>query len=276
MTVLSNKMENIFNNKIYYRTNAFNKGRLTLVFVHGVCGSSSAWWEFEKKLENKYNILAFDIRGHGKSKRFYKYEDYKIENFSNDLLGLVQYLKIKKFVLISHSFGTFVSLDFIRAHQDYLQGIIFLSPHYNASMMPEAKIVEPFLNFFSKIKFPISKNKKRKHLNYLKDYPNSGDFNIRRTFADVSNTGLRVYLYVTKQAYEYNGENILKDIKVPTLIIHGVKDKIFPVKWGMLMAEKIPNAKIVLLENVSHEIKDSIITISKINNIMEEFLKEIK
>ena len=99
---------------------------------------------------------------------------------------------------------------------------------------------------------------------------------MRRTFADVSNTSLRVYLYVTKQSYSFNGENILAKIHVPTLIIHGKKDTIFPVKWGMLMASKIPNSKIVLLENVSHELKDSMITISKIANAMEDFLKEIK
>lgn len=257
---------------LYYRINDFKKDRPTLVFVHGVCGSSSAFWEFEKKLEGKYNILAFDLRGHGKSKRFRNYDDYKIENFSEDLLELVNSLNIKKFVLISHSFGAFVALDFIGKHQDRLTGIIFLSPHFNASIMPEAKMVKPFLNFFSKIKFPISATKKRKHLDYLRDYPNTGDFNLRRTFADVSNTSLRVYLYVTKQSYSFNGENILKDIHVPTLIIHGKADTIFPVKWGMLMASKIPNAKIVLLENVSHELKDSMVTISKIESAMEDFL----
>ncbi len=268
--------EYFFENKTYYRTNEWKPDQTTVVFVHGVCGSSSAFWEFEKKLDNKYNILTYDLRGHGLSKRYREYSDYKIENFSKDLLELIEFLRIKKFVIISHSFGTFVALDFIQKHQELITGIIFLSPHYNASIMPKAKIVEPFLNFLSKMKFPMSTTKKRKHLDYLKDYPNTGDFNLRRIFADVSNTSLRGYLYVTKQAYKYNGENILKDIKVPTLIIHGKADTIFPVKWGILMSEKIQNAKIVLLENVCHELKDNMTTITKISDAMEGFLKKIK
>ena len=52
-----------------------------MVFVHGVSGSSSAWWPYEKIFENKYNILTFDIRGHGKLKKFPNYSDYKIKNF---------------------------------------------------------------------------------------------------------------------------------------------------------------------------------------------------
>lgn len=267
--------ESIFDNKIYYRINEFKQDRLTLVFVHGVCGSSSAWWEYEKILNDKYNILAFDIRGHGKSKRFDKYEDYKIENFSNDILELVNFLNIKKFVIISHSFGSFISLDFISKHKEFIKAGIFISPHYNLSLMTPSKISKPFLDLISKINFPISSAKERVHLDYLADYPNSGDMDIRRTIADVSNTSLRVYLYVMKQSYSFNGEDILSKINFPVLIIHGKKDTLFPVKYGIIMSKKIPNAKIVMLDNVSHEIKDSLITIDKISNEMEKFLENI-
>ena len=68
---LENKMKEYYfdNDKIYYRTNEFKADRLILVFIHGVSGSSSSWWTYEKIFENKYNILTYDIRGHGKSKK---------------------------------------------------------------------------------------------------------------------------------------------------------------------------------------------------------------
>lgn len=267
--------ELIFDNKIYYRMNEWRPEKLTLVFVHGVCGSSSAWWEFEKKLTNDYNLVAMDIRGHGKSKRFEEYDDYKIENFSSDVLELVNYLNIKKFVLISHSFGSFISLDFIEKHNEYLTAAIFLSPNFNAGIMPEAKMVKPFFNLISKIKFHISKTKERKHLDYLKDYPNSGDYNLKRTYADISNTSLRTYLYCMNQIYSFDGEKVLSKINFPVLIVHGKKDSIFPIKYGEMMAEKIPNSKMVKLDNVCHELKDSMITIDKISNAMREFLKKL-
>jgi len=268
--------ENIFDNKIYYRTNEFKQDKPTLFFVHGVCGSSSAWWEFEKQLTDNYNIIAIDIRGHGKSKRFENYEDYKIENFSNDVFELVNFLGIKKFIIISHSFGTFISLDFISKHSEYLKAAIFLSPNFNAGAMPEAKMAKPFLSLLAKIKFPLSKTKERKHLDYLKDYPNSGDFNIKRTYADVSNTSLRTYLYTMNQIYSFDGENVLGKINFPVLIIHGKEDSIFPIKYGEEMASKIQNAKMIKLDGICHEIKDSMVTIDKISNAMKDFLKKIK
>lgn len=36
--------------KIYYRCNKFTKTRKTLVLVHGLTGSSSAWIPYEKTL----------------------------------------------------------------------------------------------------------------------------------------------------------------------------------------------------------------------------------
>jgi len=44
-------------NNIYYRINEFQPGRPTLVFIHGLSGSSSAWLEYEKKFEK--NIIFF-------------------------------------------------------------------------------------------------------------------------------------------------------------------------------------------------------------------------
>ena len=97
--------EHIFDNRIYYRTNEFQPGRPTLVFAHGVSGSSSAWLPYEKIFENKYNILTYDIRGHGLSKKYPHYEDYEIKKFAEDLHDLVSSLGITKFVLVSNSFG---------------------------------------------------------------------------------------------------------------------------------------------------------------------------
>jgi pimeloyl-ACP methyl ester carboxylesterase len=46
--------------------------------------------------------------------------------------------------------------------------------------------------------------------------------------------------------------NYLPQIKTPTLIIWGQKDKITPLSHAHLMNQKIPNSKIVILENMKH------------------------
>lgn len=44
----------------------------------------------------------------------------------------------------------------------------------------------------------------------------------------------------------------LKDIKAPTLVLHGTRDPLFPIDHGQALAKEIPGARFVPLENVGH------------------------
>ena len=51
----------------------------------------------------------------------------------------------------------------------------------------------------------------------------------------------------------------LKNINLPTLVIHGTEDAILPFDHGQALADGIPNAQIMTLEGVGHEIPDQMI-----------------
>src|SRR5689334_8832829 len=93
---------------IAYRTNTFDDSRQTLVFIHGLGTTCSVWVSFETALESNYNILTYDLRGHGLSRRYKNYEDYEPERLVGDLQALMQFLKISSCWLISVSFGTLI------------------------------------------------------------------------------------------------------------------------------------------------------------------------
>lgn len=253
---------------IYYRVNEFKPERQTIIFVHGVSGSSSAWLPYEKNLVSGFNILSFDLRGHGKSGKPRSYEEYKMEDFAEDLFLLTEHLKLEKFILISHSLGSLIALDFLKKHQEKVSRVIFLAPNFSVGNMLSARIILPFLWIVVSIfkKFPFHP-RTGKHIDYSR-FQNTGDWNIPRMIADIGNTTLRVYIYATRQTYDFNGEDILGEIQIPTLIIHGKKDTIFPVKYGILMAEKIPGAKLVFLEEADH-----IIALNKVTEILKEINK---
>lgn len=247
-------MEEFFLEKrgIYYRCNEFNQNRPTLFFIHGVSGSSSAWLPYEKELNEEYNIISMDLRGHGKSSRPEQYKDYAVEEFSEDLYELLCHVGIKKCVLISNSFGCLVALAFIAKHQNMISAAIFIGPHFAVGKMASARLIKPFLMFAVKTKPAFSSSALHgDHIDYSK-YKNTGDWNVRIAIANIKNTGLWTYLYTTAQSYAFDGENTLKKITVPTLIIHGAKDTIFPLKYGVMMAADIPNAKLIVLDDIDH------------------------
>ncbi len=236
---------------IYYRVSEFFSTRPTLVFIHGLSGSSSAWVKYEEKFAKQYNILTFDLRGHGKSAKPKIYEEYSIRHFVEDLYALMRHMRIEQCILISHSFGALVGLGFLAEHADMVTAAVFLSPHFAVGNMRLARMIKPFLGIAIKIIKPFSSSRAGGHIDYSQ-YKNTGDWNIRRMFADIRNTSLRVYLYATKQSYAFDGEKILKAIRIPVLIVHGKKDTIFPVENGINMAAKIENSKLILLDTADH------------------------
>lgn len=236
---------------IHYRVNELQSGRPTLVFIHGLSGSSSAWKNYEEKFEKKYNILTFDLRGHGKSEKLGKYRDYEIKHFVEDVHKLVRHLNIENFVLISHSFGTFIALEFLVEYQNEVASAVFLSPGFSVHKRKLARLIQPLLwlsYFFAFIPFS---SRSGGHIDYTR-YQNTGDWNIRRMIADIRNTSLRVYLYCTKQSYSFDREDFLNQIKIPVLIVHGKDDTIVPVENAIVMAEKIKNSRLIIIPGADH------------------------
>lgn len=260
-----------FKNEIYYRTNEFKQDRPTLVFVHGLSGSSSAWLPYEKVFEDKYNILTFDIRGHGKSKKFPNYSDYEIKHFANDLHEIVSHLKIQNFILISHSFATLIALLYIKLFGENVLANVLLSPIVNLNKNFSAKIIRPILGSLKLFGlFPFNPGP-GKHVDYLK-HPNSTDWDINRCYADVSNTTLRVYLYCLKQSLLLEQEYFLEKIKIPTLIVYGVKDTMAPVKNSIALSKKIQNSQLVLIPNTDHIVVLN--NVKEVSEAIENFVEK--
>lgn len=258
---------------IYYRKNEFKKDLQTFVFVHGLSGSSSAWLPYENFFQEKYNILSLDLRGHGKSKKFSKYDDYKIKIFADDINELLKSLNIEKGILIGHSLGAMIIFEFLKYYAKKVSLVILLSPNYSLENRFVSKIIKPFLLPIPILNiFPFT-FKKGLHVDYAK-YKYASDWNIKRMFEDISNTYLRIYLYCIKQLYEVDYENFLEKINVPVLIIHGQKDTIFPIKHAIKFEEKIKNCDLVILENGNHMIIFN--NIKEISGHIEKFVSSNK
>ena len=57
-----------------------------------------------------------------------------------------------------------------------------------------------------------------------------------------------------------NRFNRLKEIAMPTLIIHGTEDPLIPIDHGILLADNIVGAKKLILKGVGHEIPDGLLS----------------
>lgn len=259
-------------NGIYYRTNDFVDDRPTLLFVHGIGGSSSAWYRHEATYNNKYNLISFDLRGHGKSKKYEDYKDYEREAFVQDIHDLIIQLNIKKFFIVSHSLGTFYALDFVLKYQNLVDGAIFLSPNFRLKNGWSRYILNPFISFLNLIGIKNSKSKKE-NIDYSKKYTHTSDWDLVRTIDEFLRVGIKPYLSSISNISDFNRMEQLHTIKIPILVIHGRKDTVFPVKNSLQLPDKIKNLDLVILENSDHILV--IMNFNRVSKEIENFVDKI-
>ena len=84
-----------------------------IVFVHGV-GLTHEIWQPQLEFFNYHSTLAYDILGHGKSSLENK--EISFDDFSDQLIGLMDHLNIKKIHLVGFSIGSLVARNFATKH----------------------------------------------------------------------------------------------------------------------------------------------------------------
>ncbi len=102
-----------------------------VVFIHGWMGDSSTWGR-DKSGNTKLNaadakgfqLIALDCRGHGKSDKPHEQEKYGAE-MAEDVVRLLEHLKIKKAHLVGYSMGSFVAGKVAASHPDRVLSVVY-------------------------------------------------------------------------------------------------------------------------------------------------------
>ena len=111
---------------IYYTRTGGNKP--PVILLHGLMTNGLCWTHLAQALEEKYDVIMPDARGHGKSSApdfGYRYEDH-----ANDVVGLIEILNLSQPVLFGHSMGGMTAAVVAAHNSKLLRGLILADPTF--------------------------------------------------------------------------------------------------------------------------------------------------
>jgi len=235
---------NVKNNVKIYVEDLNPESKKVILFLHGWPGNHNLFeYQFNKLPGLGYRCIGIDTRGFGNSdKPFFGY-DYN--TLSDDVRGVVESLGLCDFTLAGHSTGGAMAVKYMGRHKGYgVKKLVLI-----AAAAPSL-IKRPNFPYGVDIQtiLQIIEDTYNDRPQMLRDFGER--FFFKRTSQAFSNwffqLGLQAAGWATAAvAQTWINEVLFDDVKVidvPTLIIHGIHDKVVPFQLGEIQHRMIRNS----------------------------------
>jgi alpha-beta hydrolase superfamily lysophospholipase len=263
---------------LFFQTWSVTGAHTTLVVTHGLSEHSECYARFaEGMVGHGFNVIAWDMRGHGKSAGHRGYvKDFRL--FSEDLNCFMQHLKSTQhlnqpFAFVGHSMGGLVTLQLLEEHGNYGAFATCLSSPVLAVAFP----VPPLKDFMARVFNHLAPQMTLSN-EFTYDVL-SHDRAITQSFAKdpLRHDRISPPLYLGMIATAAEMVARVKRSEVPLLMQLAGDDHLVsrPVAEAFFEAIEAPKKELIVYESFYHEIFNEIGR-EKVYSDMANFLKGVK
>lgn len=212
--------------KIWYAE--FGQGK-PVILLHGGLANSNYWGNLVPVLTQHYRVIVMDSRGHGRSTR--DEQPFGYDLMASDVIGLLDFLKVKKVAIVGWSDGAIVGLNIAMNHPERLTKLFAFAASSDPSGMRDDIAQNGVANAY------ITRVEKE----YEKLSATPDQF---KSFFD------QIFKMWSTQP-NFTADQ-LKAIAVPTWIVEADHDEIVKRENTLFIADHIPGAGLLLEPQVSH------------------------
>jgi 3-oxoadipate enol-lactonase len=243
--------------------------RSVVLLHHAAGGNLHRWRSWVPCLAPHYKVLRFDMRGHAGS------SDppegvFSLSNLAKDIPAIMDKLGINKVHLVGASAGGIVSLQFAHDFAERLHSLSLVASTPKLSQMGEgvdAGVWRNILETKGTKAWLLADTEKRFH--------SDTDPRIVEWYAEEgSKTSSRMVLALQECLLKEDLFPLIPQIKVPSLILGAANDEITPGSVQRQMADLIPQAELMIYENVGHNMKVEIPDI--LANRVSDFIAKVE
>ncbi|MEW9674122.1 alpha/beta fold hydrolase [Ammoniphilus sp. 3BR4] len=217
-----------------------------------------------EELSKYFKVIAFDIRGHGRSSFSKQPLTYPL--IAEDIKHLLDHLETQKAWICGYSTGGSIVLEFLLSQADRAWGGVVISGMSEVS------------DWFLKNKIALGLGFARlRALSVLALSTSWTNTNTKTSYWKMIREELMGNVKNVEQYYRYslsyNCTNRLGEIEHPVLLIYGEKDKRFH-RYAKLLHNKLPCSELKWIQHVKHQIPTKAAV--ELNDLIKQFIYTYK
>jgi 3-oxoadipate enol-lactonase len=234
------------NSNVHHYVLSGAKGKAALMFANSLGSDLHIWDAVVDLLSEDFRIVCYDKRGHGLSEA--PAPPYTINDLSQDVLGLLDALKIDQAVVCGISVGGLIAQALALSHPERVRGLVLADTGARIGSVEswEQRIATVRAGGLASLEAPtmerwFSRQFRERHGAAIRGYSTM----LLKTAADG-------YIGTCCALRDADFHATVSQIKSPTLVLCGAEDIATPPELGRELASLIPRAKFSLIENAAH------------------------
>jgi len=218
---------------------------IPIVFVHGV-GLTYEIWQPQLDFFKNYSTLSYDILGHGKSSL--TKQNISFDDFSEQLINLINELKIDKIHLVGFSIGSLIARNFATRFNDRLQSLILLGSIYKRSEQQQKIVDERFNQAKKELKLSKQALKRWFTDRYIENNPDTYE----KISSILSSNNMANFLKVYELFVKHKNDEDFEKIKTNTLVMTGEYDVGSTIEMSQELNKTIKNSELKIVKDGKH------------------------
>ena len=225
----------------------FNKKEqsIPVVFIHGV-GLTYEIWQPQLDFFKNYSNLSYDILGHGKSSL--TKQNINFDDFSEQLIELINELKIEKIHLVGFSIGSLIARNFATRYSERLQSLILLGSIYKRSEQQQKIVNERFEQAKKELKLSSQALKRWFTDKYLENNPDTYE----KISSILSANNMANFLKVYELFVRHKNDEDFEKIYCKTLVMTGENDVGSTIEMSQQLKDLINNSELKIIKDGKH------------------------
>ncbi|MFB6467877.1 alpha/beta fold hydrolase [Cytobacillus sp. Hz8] len=244
--------------KIYFTARGAG---IPIVFIHPPVLTSVNFEYQIDELSKDFQVITFDIRGHGKSP--YSPKPITYELIVEDIIKILNHLEIKKAFIAGYSTGGSITLEYMLTYPDRALGGIVISGM--------SEVCDPILKNELSLAIKLASAGSVSLLSWGTSLTNSNNKKLFDKMFHEAKKGdarnVEQYYWYSKN---YNCTSQLKNIHLPVKLIFGLKNKQF-YSYARILRDNLPNYEFNFIKNGRHWLPTK--NANEVNQLIFEFVK---